>query len=137
MGAASLSSLASIRDAVGKLEQLEADAAEKCGIVGYPDEHTLVVALANSYGTKTIPARGFIQRGVAKARGFTYAVSLDTSIPDLLGKSAKRYADAIVEELRTAGSWAAPLDADTIAHDGNPTPLSPPGELANLQTSVT
>lgn len=125
-------------DAVlGQLSQLEADAASTRGSLGYQDEATLVKALSNSYGTPTIPARGFIQRGLVKARGFIFAVALDTKIADLLTDATKRYRSAIVEEIQTAGAWATQLAEETAEREGTVTPFAGAPSFANIQTEVT
>lgn len=135
--AAELRTFRSVDAVLGQLSQLEADAASKAGSLGYQDEPTLAKALSNSYGTPTIPARGFIQRGLSKARGYTFSVALDTKIADLLTDATKRYRSAIVEEIQTAGSWATQLAEETAEREGTTTPFAGVPSFANIQTEVS
>ena len=126
-----------IRSVIDRLNAFARGAVGASASVGYASEGDLVVALANSYGTDTIPARGFIQRGTAKARASSVSgeIGLDTPIPKLLERKAESYRAAIVEAVNTAGGWAEPLAPDTIERKGGDAqPLG--GRLANLQIAV-
>lgn len=124
----------SITATIDKINALAKDAKSSSALVGYPDEGTLVVALANSYGTDTIPARGFIQRGAAKARDQSVEVGLDVPIANVLRKAAENYRAALVDAVNTAGSWAPPLDDDTLERHDDATVLG--GRLSNIQVEV-
>lgn len=125
-----------IRDVIDRLAAFARAASQSSASVGYDSEEDLVIALANSYGTDTIPARGFIQRGIAKARTSKAVgeITLDTPIPKLLEAQAGAYRDAISEAALTAGSWAQPLAPDTIDRHGDGDVLG--GRLAQLQIEV-
>jgi len=126
-----------IRSVIERLGAFVREASTASASVGYDSEEDLVIALSNSYGTDTIPARGFIQRGTAKARASSVSgeISLSTPPTKLLERKAESYRAAIVEAANTADGWAAPLAPSTIERHDDETVLG--GRLADLQISVS
>lgn len=124
-----------IRSTIGRITAMARAAASTSGSVGYDSEADLVAALANSYGTATIPARGFIQIGIAKARSSSAVgeITLDTPIAKIVEALANAYRDAIAEAANTAGSWAVPHSPSSRDDDGQLLG----GRLADLQAEVT
>ena len=122
-----------IKATIARIGALSRAAASTFGSVGYDSEADLVAALANSYGTATIPARGFIQIGMSKVRSSSAVgeITLDTPIAKIVETVSNAYRDAIAEAANTAGSWAAPHAAAT-RDEGQLLG----GRLADLQSEV-
>lgn len=123
---------------ITKIRTLEQAAARAGAGVGYGDDESTMIALANNYGTATIPARDFLTRGIDGARDSlgkrSLATGLDTDVKALLDAASAEYVKQIVYAIDTAAEWAEPLAESTIEEKGDADILG--GRLKNVLAEV-
>lgn len=112
----------------------------------YPDGGPTVAAVAkfNEFGTRTIPARGFMRRAVkrsghetasAAAEGLGGVVSRGEDPVDGLGPVGAALAEGISQALETTTGWATPNAPSTVEEKGpGKPPLHDTGLLARSVT---
>ena len=105
------------------LSQLEGEVS-----LGYVDPETSQIALYNEFGTKHIPARPYLRRGVA-GDGTEYDEILNQAVEgEITPPEFKEYIGqigvaAVISALDTTTSWATPNAPSTIKKKGHATPL--------------
>jgi len=92
---------------------------------------TAAIATFNEFGTKHIPARGFMRRGVKRAgsdlarvaaKELGAVVSKNADPIDAMGEIGNVLAEKIIDQLDTTRSWATPNAASTIKKKGEQYP---------------
>lgn len=107
----------------------------------YPDgTPVVVVALANEFGTKRIPARGFMRRAAQAAEEGAAVQAAQVTVENIIdgGDPVKEFAevgrdllDLVLDQIEGAPSWAKPDSNETIEAKGSTKPLVDSGKLLN------
>lgn len=112
----------------------------------YPDDGPTISAVArfNEFGTRDIPARGFMRRAVkeegrtelptAAAMGLGAVISKGKDPVQGLNVIGNVMAQAVVDQIKSADAWAAPNAPATIKKKGHAQPLYETGKLREAIT---
>lgn len=104
--------------------------------IGYADDETNTIAMANNFGTATIPARDFLTRAIAKIRTLNQAASSAFRAGSLAKRAqakpmtiqaltmiGRQVIGAIHHELDTSRDWARANTDEVKRRKGHDQPL--------------